>query len=218
MARLSDGPSQASSSTQLRRGASASQRPPPRSHRRRRPPQPRASRLAIQNPMPQPPAAAKNPTHPSARVRHSRTRAALAPGDTLHSCRRGLRPAQLRSSPKGPLSNGHHPPLQRLDGRPAPPAGLGARGGVSRGPGHRPPLSPKEAWLSDGRQVLHFRPSRWDRWSQQLEVTVEELQPGQPVPHRKRSRPRSASRAGCSPRRSGSRRHFQVGMEPEQQI
>ena len=40
--------------------------------------------------------------------------------------RRGLRSAQLRSSPKGPLSNGHHPPLQRLDVRPAPPSGLGA--------------------------------------------------------------------------------------------
>ena len=47
---------------------------------------------------------------------------------------------------------------------------------------NRPPLSPKEAWLSDGRQVLHFRPSRCDRWSQQLEVTVGELLPGQPVP------------------------------------
>ena len=47
---------------------------------------------------------------------------------------------------------------------------------------NRPPLSPKEAWLSDGRQVLHFRPSRWDRWSQQLEVTVGELLPNQPVP------------------------------------
>ena len=46
---------------------------------------------------------------------------------------------------------------------------------------NRPPLSPKEAWLSDGRQVLHFRPSRWDRWSQQLEVTVGELLPDQPV-------------------------------------
>ena len=34
------------------------------------------------------------------------TRAALAPGDTLHSCRRGLRPAQLRSSPKGPSPMG----------------------------------------------------------------------------------------------------------------
>jgi hypothetical protein len=47
---------------------------------------------------------------------------------------------------------------------------------------NRPPLSPKEAWLSDGRQVIHFRPSRWDRWSQQLEVTVGELLPDQPVP------------------------------------
>lgn len=47
---------------------------------------------------------------------------------------------------------------------------------------NRSPLSPKEAWLSDGRQVLHFRPSRWDRWSQQLEVTVGELLPDQPVP------------------------------------
>jgi len=52
--------------------------------------------------------------------------------------------------------------------------------------GNRPPLSPKEAWLSDGRQVLHFRPSRWDRWSQQLEVTVGELLPDQPVPLLKR--------------------------------
>jgi hypothetical protein len=34
--------------------------------------------------------------------------------------------------------------------------------------------------------VLHFRPSRWDRWSQQLEVTVGELLPGQPVPLLKR--------------------------------
>ncbi len=48
---------------------------------------------------------------------------------------------------------------------------------------NRPPLSPKESWLSDGRQVLHFRPSRW---SQQLEVTVGELLPNQPVPLLKR--------------------------------
>ena len=46
----------------------------------------------------------------------------------------------------------------------------------------RPPLSPKEAWLSDGRHVLHFRPSRWDRWCQQLEITVGELLPDQLVP------------------------------------
>ncbi len=51
---------------------------------------------------------------------------------------------------------------------------------------NRPPLSPKEAWLSDGRQVLHFRPSRWDRWAQRLEVTVGELLPDQPVPLLKR--------------------------------
>ena len=53
-------------------------------------------------------------------------------------------------------------------------------------PRNRPPLSPKEAWISDGRQVLHFRPTLWDRWSQRLEVTVEELLPDQPVPLLKR--------------------------------
>ena len=63
---------------------------------------------------------------------------------------------------------------------------MGAGGGVSGGTRNRPPLSPKEAWLSDGRQVLHFRPSCWDRWSQQLEVTVGELLPNQPVPLLKR--------------------------------
>jgi hypothetical protein len=46
-----------------------------------------------------------------------------------------------------------------------------------------PSLSPKESPLSDGRQVLHFRPSRW---SQQLEVTVVELLPNQLVPLLKR--------------------------------
>jgi hypothetical protein len=57
---------------------------------------------------------------------------------------------------------------------------------LSGGASNRTPLSPKEAWLSDGRQVLHFRPSRWDRWSQQLEVTVGELLPDQAVPLLKR--------------------------------
>ena len=51
---------------------------------------------------------------------------------------------------------------------------------------NRPPLSPKEAWISDGRQVLHLRPSRWDRWSKRLEVTVGELLPDQPLPLLKR--------------------------------
>ncbi|MFO7629165.1 MAG: hypothetical protein R6W06_06555 [Prochlorococcaceae cyanobacterium] len=39
----------------------------------------------------------------------------------------------------------------------------------------RPPLSPKDGWISDGRQVLHFKPLLYDRWSQALEVTLGEL-------------------------------------------
>ncbi|WP_254997442.1 DUF1651 domain-containing protein [Cyanobium sp. Maggiore-St4-Cus] len=42
----------------------------------------------------------------------------------------------------------------------------------------RSPLSPKEGWISDGRQVLHFQPRRYDRWSQSLEVTFGEVMPG----------------------------------------
>jgi hypothetical protein len=42
----------------------------------------------------------------------------------------------------------------------------------------RPPLSPQEGWLSDGRQVLHFKPLRYDRWSQSLEVTFGEVMAG----------------------------------------
>jgi hypothetical protein len=41
---------------------------------------------------------------------------------------------------------------------------------VTNSPG-LPPLSPQEGWLSDGRQVLHFQPRRYDRWSQALEAT-----------------------------------------------
>ena len=52
----------------------------------------------------------------------------------------------------------------------------------------RPPLSPQEGWISDGRQVLHFRPLRYDRWSQKLEVTLGELIPGETVPLLKRRR------------------------------
>ena len=48
---------------------------------------------------------------------------------------------------------------------------------VTNRPG-RPPLYPQEGWLSDGRQVLHFQPRRYDRWSQSLEVTFRELMPG----------------------------------------
>jgi hypothetical protein len=42
----------------------------------------------------------------------------------------------------------------------------------------RPPLSPREGWISDGRQVLHFKPLRYDRGSQSLEVTFGEVMPG----------------------------------------
>ncbi len=52
----------------------------------------------------------------------------------------------------------------------------------------RPPLSPMEGWISDGRQVLHFRPLRYDRWSQSLGVTFGEVMPrGEPplLKHRK---------------------------------
>jgi hypothetical protein len=57
---------------------------------------------------------------------------------------------------------------------------------VSRHPRNRPPLSPREGWLSDGRQVLHFQPVRWDRWNQPVEVTVGEVLPDQRVPLLKR--------------------------------
>jgi len=46
--------------------------------------------------------------------------------------------------------------------------------------GKLPPLSPKDGWLSDGRQVLHFRPVRYSRYSQALELSTGELIPGQP--------------------------------------
>ena len=50
----------------------------------------------------------------------------------------------------------------------------------------RPPLSPQEGWISDGRQVLHFRPLRYDRWSQPLEVTLGEVMPSGEPPLLKR--------------------------------
>ena len=53
---------------------------------------------------------------------------------------------------------------------------------MSTGARKRPPLSPREAWISDGLQVVHFRPTLWDRWSQRLEITSGELLPDQTVP------------------------------------
>ena len=49
-------------------------------------------------------------------------------------------------------------------------------------PSPRVPLTPKEGWLSDGRQVLRFRPTRWERTYQRLEITSGELLPGELVP------------------------------------
>ena len=50
----------------------------------------------------------------------------------------------------------------------------------------RPPLSPNEGWLSDGRQVLHFRPVRYTRFAQALEVTLGERLPEEAAPLLKR--------------------------------
>ncbi len=52
----------------------------------------------------------------------------------------------------------------------------------------RPPLSPQEGWLSAGRQVLHFKPLRYDRWSQSLEVTFGEVMAGGKPPLLKKRR------------------------------
>jgi hypothetical protein len=39
----------------------------------------------------------------------------------------------------------------------------------------RPPLSPREGWLNDGSQVLHFWPRPYASFSQALELTTGEL-------------------------------------------
>jgi hypothetical protein len=70
----------------------------------------------------------------------------------------------------------------------------------------RPPLSPQEGWLSDGRQVLHFQPSRYDRWSQSLEVTFGEVMPGGEPPllkHRRELMRNEAIKLWTQKRRAG---------------
>ena len=52
----------------------------------------------------------------------------------------------------------------------------------------RPPLSPREGWISDGRLVLHFKPLRYARWAQALEVTLGELMAGGEPPLLKKRR------------------------------
>jgi hypothetical protein len=73
-------------------------------------------------------------------------------------------------------------------------------------PPPRVPRTPKEGWLSDGRQVLHFRPGHWTLSSQRLEVTSGELLPDQPVPllkHRKELNREEAIRLWRQKRRLG---------------
>ncbi len=55
--------------------------------------------------------------------------------------------------------------------------------------GQRIPSAPAEGWLSDGRQVLHFKPVIWDRWQQELEITSGQVMPdGAPPLLQRRSR------------------------------
>ena len=76
---------------------------------------------------------------------------------------------------------------------------------VKNSPG-RPPLSPQEGWISDGRQVLHFQPCRYDRWSQSLEVTFGEVMPsGEPplLKHRRELMRNEAIKLWAQKRRAG---------------
>ncbi|APD47214.1 DUF1651 domain-containing protein [Synechococcus sp. CS-602] len=57
------------------------------------------------------------------------------------------------------------------------------------------PLSPKDGWLRDGRQVLRFRPTRWERDYHRLEITTGELLPDQEIPLLKSRRDLSRAEA-----------------------
>ena len=73
-------------------------------------------------------------------------------------------------------------------------------------PPGRPPLSPQEGWISDGRQVLHFQPCRYDRWSQVLEVTLGEVMPSAEPPllkHRKQLSREQAIKLWAEKRKAG---------------
>ena len=62
-------------------------------------------------------------------------------------------------------------------------------------PNRRPPLSPREGWLSDGRHVLRFRPTRWESKVQRLEITTGELLPDEAIPLLKSRRELSRAEA-----------------------
>lgn len=48
-------------------------------------------------------------------------------------------------------------------------------------PSPRVPLTAKKGWWSDGHQVLRFRPTRWERLVQRLEITTGEWLPDQEI-------------------------------------
>ncbi|MCP9859240.1 MULTISPECIES: hypothetical protein [unclassified Cyanobium] len=50
-----------------------------------------------------------------------------------------------------------------------------------RQPSPGDPTSPKDGWLSNGRQVLRFRPTRWERLVQRLGITTCEWLPDQEI-------------------------------------
>ena len=64
-----------------------------------------------------------------------------------------------------------------------------------QGSGQRIPSSPAEAWLSDGHQVLHFKPASWDRAQQELEVTCGDWLRDQAAPLLKRRQRLSRDKA-----------------------
>jgi hypothetical protein len=59
----------------------------------------------------------------------------------------------------------------------------------------QPPLTPKEGWLRSGSQVLRFRPTRWDRHIQRLEITSGEWLCGEPIPLLKKRKELSRMKA-----------------------
>ena len=68
----------------------------------------------------------------------------------------------------------------------APEAGSGVWVHNGQGIGQRIQSNPAEAWLSDGRHVLHFKPVIWRRSQQELEVTSDEWLSNQAAPLLKR--------------------------------
>jgi hypothetical protein len=61
--------------------------------------------------------------------------------------------------------------------------------------GQRIPSAPAEGWLSDGRQVLHFKPVIWNQWQQELEITSGQVLWDQAVSLLKRRQRLSRERA-----------------------